>query len=206
MSGHISPHVLLSFFTAQAVRSASNSGSQLLERPPTLWLGQDENLRFWWFWFWNRICANWRTVPSRLAFQVRLFTSKKDLCDKDVDGESASSNEWLQDMGSPTTKNFAEHVWKIWGTERSLCYLFSTSKSLLLQSLFTSCQPGFIKLVLSSARCAGHNDGPSKDPKTSKHLQHLQPITSRSFLSPPSNEPFQLIHSLNMIWKWTGYR
>lgn len=121
-------------FTAQACKIASNSGSQLLERPPTLWLGQDENLRFWWFWFWNRICANWRTVPSRLAFQVRLFTSKKDLCDKDVDGESASSNEWLQDMGSPTTKNFAEHVWKIWGTERSLCYLFSTSKSLLLQS------------------------------------------------------------------------
>lgn len=129
---HISTRLLS--FTAQARKIASNSGSQLLERPPTLWLGQDENLRFWWFWFWNRICANWRTVPNRLAFQVRLFTSKKDLCDKDVDGESASSNEWLQDMGSPTTKNFAEHVWKIWGTERSLCHLFSKSKSLLLQS------------------------------------------------------------------------
>ena len=159
------PTHLLSF-TAQACKIASNSGSQLLERPVTLWLGQDENLRFWWFWFWNRICANWRTVPSRLAFQVRIFTSKKDLCDKDVDGESASSNEWLQDMGSPTTKNFAEHVWKIWGTERSLCMpllsFFEIKEFALDPVLFTSCQPGFIKLVLSSARCAGHNDGPAK--------------------------------------------
>lgn len=37
---------------------------------------------------------------TRACKIVRIFTSKKDLCDKDVDGESASSNEWLQDSSS----------------------------------------------------------------------------------------------------------
>lgn len=41
---------------------------------------------------------NWKM--TRACKIVRLFTSKKDLCDKDVDGESASSNEWLQDSSS----------------------------------------------------------------------------------------------------------